>query len=75
MSELEDAVRAFSEIDLDGDGFITPREMKKYYEGILANEQIDLIFKLTDADHDRRIDFEEFAPALAATVAAGHQSS
>ncbi|MEV0646184.1 EF-hand domain-containing protein [Phytomonospora sp. NPDC050363] len=65
MSELDDAVRAFREIDLDGDGYITVAEMKKYHEGILAGEQIDLIFKLTDADHDRRIDFQEFAPAIA----------
>ena len=64
MSELDDAVRAFHEIDLDGDGYITPAEMKKYYEGILTSDQIDLIFKLTDKDHDRRIQLDEFAPAM-----------
>ena len=64
MSELDDAVKAFNDIDLDGDGVITGAEMKKYYEGILTSEQIDLIFKLTDSDHDRRITLEEFAPAL-----------
>lgn len=64
MSELDDAVKAFNDIDADGDGFITGDEMKKYYEGILTGEQIDLIFKLSDSDSDRRITLEEFAPAL-----------
>lgn len=64
MSELDDAVRAFNDIDADGDGFITGAEMKKYYDGILTAEQVDLIFKLTDNDQDRRITLEEFAPLL-----------
>merc|ERR1711899_207821 len=60
------AVKAFKQIDLDGDGAISKDEMAKANIGgvKLSKTEIDAIFQLGDVDKDGAIDLEEFLAVM-----------
>merc|ERR1719309_307490 len=58
----EGALKAFQQIDIDGDGKITKQEMAKANLGgsKLSMAEVDAIFQLGDINNDGEIDMEEF---------------
>jgi Ca2+-binding EF-hand superfamily protein len=59
----EQARAAFATVDIDGDGQISPDELRRLWirtDGTLSDEQLDEIFNAADADNDGLISFEEF---------------
>ncbi|MEV6983773.1 EF-hand domain-containing protein [Sphaerisporangium sp. NPDC051017] len=51
--------RRFTEIDVDGDGYITHAEFREHFPE-LPGEAIGALDQSGDADGDGRISFEEF---------------
>jgi calmodulin len=62
----EGAMKAFKQIDIDGDGMITKQEMAKANLGgsKLSKIEVDAIFQLGDSNNDGEIDLEEFLAVL-----------
>ena len=70
MNKGEEMVAAFKEFDVNGDGFITKREMDIALErmGDVANKkQIQKVFKNVDKDNDGRINYSEFVAMINST--------
>jgi Ca2+-binding EF-hand superfamily protein len=62
-------VRAFRAMDLNGDGAITPDELKSLFDlaGVNAQAEIDAFILEGDLDGDGQIDFGEFLKLATAT--------
>merc|ERR1719309_1788508 len=62
----EGALKAFQQIDIDGDGKITKQEMAKANLGgsKLSMAEVDAIFQLGDTNNDGEIDIEEFLAVM-----------
>ena len=59
----EQARDFFATVDVDGDGQISPDELRRLWErtgGTLSEDKLAEIFQAADTDGDGRISFEEF---------------
>lgn len=52
--------KLFDKYDLDGDGFVTLKEMKKVIGEKLSGKALEMIFKEYDSDSDGFLNFDEF---------------
>lgn len=60
--------RTFESMDLDGDGMITPLEMKESLGDLIDDAYIEKIFRQADTNKDGMLTFEEFLEAMKMTV-------
>eukprot|EP00092_Neocalanus_flemingeri_P000651 GFUD01000693.1.p1 GENE.GFUD01000693.1~~GFUD01000693.1.p1 ORF type:complete len:3364 (-),score=1087.83 GFUD01000693.1:1093-10800(-) len=62
----EGAAAAFKQIDIDGDGLLSKKEMSSAIIGgtKLSKTEVDAIFKLGDSNNDGEIDIEEFLAVM-----------
>lgn len=62
----EGALKAFKQIDIDGDGKISKQEMAKanIAGSKLSQSEVDAIFTLGDTDGDGEVDLEEFLAVM-----------
>lgn len=64
---MEEYTRMFNSIDKDGNGYITPEELKQDWKekGInLSDKSIDALIKNFDMDDDKNITIDEYLNAL-----------
>ena len=61
--ELKELIRQFELIDLDGDGFITPHELRLSNSNI-TEDQVSIFFDIYDEDDDATVTFEEYLVLL-----------
>ena len=62
-NDLDNVLNAFKAFDKDNDGKITNSEFKyllSTLDGMLTDEEIDMIFKESDLDNDGLLDYEDF---------------
>jgi Ca2+-binding EF-hand superfamily protein len=62
-SPTAEQISQFQEIDADGDGYITARELKESLQQTdgITPEQAEAIVRWADENGDRRIDLKEYA--------------
>ena len=67
-SEKEEEIReAFRIFDRDGDGFISPEELRHVMTNLgekLTDEEVDAMIKEADFDNDGQISYEEFVTTM-----------
>lgn len=72
-SDSEEEIRqAFRLFDKDGDGFISPAELKTVMLNLgekLTNEEVEEMIKEADSDKDGMVNYEEFARMMASRSA------
>ena len=64
---MEEYTRMFNSIDKDGNGYITPEELKQDWieKGVyLSDRSIDALIKKFDMDGDSNITIDEYLNAL-----------
>lgn len=58
----------FNFLDMDGDGSITNKDLKKYFSNAVDKQVSDLVWdemvKEVDFDGDGKVDFKEFQKAM-----------
>lgn len=70
MLSNDDMREAFNLADADGNGTISPEELKKVVQKLsddeetLSDAEVGEIFALVDRNNDGQIDFEEFVQAI-----------
>ncbi|XP_074652602.1 calmodulin-like [Tubulanus polymorphus] len=63
MSPAEEAKAAFKIFDQNGDGFITPTELRSVMDGlgeVISKEEVEIMIREADLDGDGKINYEEF---------------
>lgn len=73
QGEDDDLRAAFKVFDKDGNGFISPQELRQVMINLgekLSEEEIDSMIREADSNGDGQVDFEEFARMMASKAGA-----
>lgn len=69
LDDEEHLKEAFAALDIDGDGYITAKDLRARYEKV-DPETLELLISRADTDHDGKISFQEFKNSLQEELAA-----
>merc|ERR1711974_61200 len=73
QGEDDDLRAAFKVFDKDGNGFISPQELRQVMINLgekLSEEEIDSMIREADSNGDGQVDFEEFSRMMASKTGA-----